>query len=1371
MIRKTAILIYIIFSILLSAASVSASSSVRLHSTGAGIGTVNLCSLRDKYGFLWIGTTSGLACFDGNGYPVNGNPSGIIRSTSNIKVNSLFEHGDDIWFTTPTALMVFDRKQNRISRFPYKTKYNVEIASHVDRIATADYDHIWIVTQGQGLFIFDTKSNTLTQDSRHGSFFSDVTLGNDGYVYAAALNGEIKKFNPKGELAASYSIPGYTSHKSRVSLETQGPSIWITSGSDLYHLDTKTGAISHKMRTDGIGGTINAILNNAPDNLLLGTPAGIWNYNTANGNFERLSFTDTRLNPIPFDSRINQLTMDSDGNVIVVSPGGGINVLCTSESPFRFIPVESTYNPHNFVYSLCADTKARGLWVGSDMGLSFYNSLSGDVTFGVVPAIKGEPVSAISTDGDMLWVGTARNGLFLHNTATGETEHFNYNEDTPYSLMSDEISDIFITSTGETYVLTQWGICRYEPTRKEFYTLAEMGQQNQVVTMAEDRRGNLWASTVNEGLFILKPGEKRFTPYPTKTLDKSIVNIMILGRDGTLWAATQQDGIFRFDNKTKDFVKMEIPLLANRPIMAMEEDAAGTLWIVSGQALVQITKEGKVDFNFSRLVFQSPVLRSSALLPNGDIAFGCSNGFQIFNPANINLYSGSVSTFPTSISFPLMKSDEEALESLGVNVLLYTTQKITLPYDHNTFTIHLSANHPAEVPAVNYDYMLEGVDKNWNVGNAQSEVTYNNLAPGTYRFLVRPSGIPNADSRVLIIKILPPWYRSIWAYIVYGLIVIGAVVIAVIISRRAIRKHYARSLENMRVKKEREAWESKMRFFVDLVHEIRTPLMLISLPLEHLSKQFKDVTAHTDMLTNRSYMERHIKAGRRYLGSMQNNLNYLLGITNQLLDFRKIANDNELNMNFKRCNLNTLLSEVLVRFKDPMETEHKDMQLLLPAKPLYAVIDEEKTDRVLMNLLGNALKYCKTKVMVTLTEENGKARISIADDGNGIPQAERENIFERYYQIKNDKIGSSLGTGLGLAYAKMIVKNHEGDIEVTESTLGGADFILTLPLESETAKGLDLKDSDEKIADPASGPADAANGNLSKDTDNSESSTAESADAEKSEEESSGEEIWKENTVLVVDDNKELRDMICEGLENNYNVVSACDGVDALEILKDIDVDFIVSDVMMPRMDGIELLRKVKEDINTCHIPFIILTAKTSQEAREEGMTHGADVYLDKPFSIQSLILQIENIRRTRQFFYQRLRGTEPMPVVEEAQKQAVEEEKLPAVNKYDREFMDKLNAKMEENFSNEDFTIDDLAEHLNMSRSSFYRKLKALMGMTPVDYMKNYRLDAAARMLREGTRVTEVVYNVGFSSSSYFAKCFKEKYGVLPRDYVASLQ
>ena len=1345
--------IFVSLTILLLAQTVCA-SSVRVNSTGAGKGTLNLCALRDKYGFLWVGTMTGLACFDGNGSPVNGTLSGVLRSTSNMRVTDIFEIGDDLWFATPNRLMKYDRANKTSYRLPAKTKYDVEISTQVHNICAGpdNPDELWIATQGQGIFIYNAVTDELTQDSRHGSFFTDIITADDGCIYAAGINGEIHKFKATGEHAATYPIPGYAQNKIKISLERSDDGLWIASGSDIYSLDTATGDITQRTSTSS---PISSIISYEGGRLMLGTSSGIMEYDPRSDTVTQVEIAENGQysNSNSTKVKINQLSRDSrSGGLLTVRQSGEIIELFPLDNIYRFIPINRDPDENKYVNALAVDSRRGGLWVGSDNGLYYYDVSTGVLSVPAIAGLGAEAITSITNDGEQVWIGTAANGLFLYNQATGQSQHFRNDENIPYSLPGDEINNVFITTQGTTYVLTHWGICRYNPSHNEFNTLPEIGQQTEVVSMAEYYDGSLWGATVKDGLLLLRPGETRFVNFRSDNLGNVPIDKLVMSRNGTLWAATRTDGLYYFNKEKNDFEPYRLPLLANKSILALQEDDNGVLWILTEESIIKISKDGKIDANRRNLFPSIGLSQPFVLLDNGDMVIGGNNGFQMFNPALISP-NRDVAAYPTTISFPF-DEDGTRPEELGLSILLYTTDRITLPFDHNSFTIHLAANHPSDMPTVTYDYMLEGADKEWNIGTSQSEVTYNNLSPGTYCFMVRPSGFTDVATTSLTIVVSPPWYLTIWAYIGYAVLLLIMAFGVWQWVKMKVRKHYARRMESMKIQREREAWESKMRFFVDLVHEIRTPLMLISLPLEQLMKQFKMAGGGEGGRPDDGPLLSHeLIAGKKYLGSMQTNLDYLLGITNELLDFRKVDNTAEQKLYLSDCNLNNLIEEIRDRFEEPMESEGKRLIVNLPDAPVVACIDKAKTDRVLMNLIGNARKYCRTKTEITLEETDGNAVITISDDGPGIPKEDRRHIFDLYYQIKDDAVGAALGTGLGLAYARLIAESHGGSITAGATPQGGAEFRLSIPLEAEVKSG----DTPCEVLEPVGSAGDAsssgatANAATAGDGSDADGLSAESA------------------TVLVVDDNKELLEMISDGLSGKYNVITACDGVDALEKLKENDIDFIVSDVMMPRMNGVQLLQKVKEDINTSHIPFIILTAKTTRDSREEGMENGADIYLEKPFSIRALILQIENIRRTRQYFYARRRGTEPMAVVNADVEEAIVENKLPELSKYDRIFLEQMEKLMAENISDDQFSIDRLAECLNMSRSSFYRKVKVLMGMTPVDYIKNYRLDVAARQLRERVQVNEVVANVGFTSPSYFAKCFKEKYGVLPRDYYAS--
>lgn len=1288
-------------------------------STDIARSTDNICAMRDKFGFLWVGTTTGLSCFDGNGVPVYPNHAGTLRSTENLSVSSLFESGENLWFGGTIGLYVFDREKNRASQFPYKTNYGVRISSRVEKILDAGQNRIWICTLGQGVFIFNTADNTLVQDSRHGSFYPDAVLGSNGLVYLASLKGQIQTFRPDGEFLGSVNLPGYVMDKNSIVMASYGNDVWIASGANLYRYNIGSSEVTHEILPAAVG-NVNTILSRSDNGLLLGAASGLWLYEPSNGSVSKVQLANSKGGGHS-DPRIVALAYDTDGNIIIVNPSGGISFLLVQEPAFDFVQLPAESDAYNLVNAISPDTSGKGLWIGADNGLTYFDLASRSFTPVGLPFIGPDAVKSITARADSLWIGTSHSGLMLHNAATGATRRFTYDQTVPYTVISNDINDVYCTRNGETFILTDWGMCRYNPESDNFHQLTEIGQQTQVVTMQEDRQGRLWAATASEGVLFRPTRNGRFVPFDSKVLGRQPVTMMLLDSRGTLWVATLSNGVYTFNEAKNEFEHIDIPIFTTEPITLLEEDAEGKVWIGSSNILAQLDGENNIRFfKFGRYSDVSPVHRSSALMPNGEIAVGCRNGFMTFQPKKMLLNESMIKVYPRSLSFPYVENNSEEVESMGLDLLLYTQKRVEIPFDNNSFTIHLAASHPSDMPQVRYDYMLSGIDKGWVTGVGSPEVTYNNLPPGDYEFLVRPSGVKNGEVSRLALTVLPPWYRTTLAYIVYALLFIVFGWFVFIVVRRRVRRHYRHRIDEMRIQQEREVFESKTRYFVDLVHEIRTPLMLISLPLEQIAENMRE----DGQLTG--------EKAPRYIHSMQRNLDYLLGITNQLLDFRKAENNSEIQLNLRRCDLNELLSEICRRFEEPLAADNKKITLTLPDTPTFVTFDAVKTERLLMNLIGNAMKYSRHEVDVKLvTNSDGEVSVSVADDGPGVPANEREKIFDTYYQIGNDNVAASLGTGLGLAYAKLIAVAHHGNITVSDSPGGGALFTITLPKGDDVAETVspEMTGFDEPLPEAVSDETAAA------------------------------------TTILVVEDNKELQNMITEALSRRFKVLTASNGVEALKVLASKDVKIIVSDVMMPRMDGMELCRRVKNDVNYSHIPFIILTAKTSHEAHEEGMQCGADVYLEKPFPIRQLMYQIANLLRTRQLFYERMRSANPLVPAKSGEKT----EPVPALNRYDAEFLEKMNGIITENISDEDFSIDMLAERLNMSRSSFYRKITAVVGMPPGDYLKTFRLNYAVRLLCDGCRVTEVASNVGFTSSSYFAKCFRDKFGVLPSEYVAS--
>lgn len=1282
-----------------------------------------LCALRDKYGFWWVGTSTGLKCFDGNDQSLFRNSVGALRATENSNINIIYEYGDDIWFGGSSGLYVFHRKDNTFATLPYKTKYGVQISSMVQKIITAGNGLIWICTYGQGLFILNTADGTLVQDSRHGIFFSDMVTGSDGLVYTVALDGNIRAFHPDGRFVYQCNLPDYVVDKNKICMASTGTDIWMSSNTRLYRLDTRSREV---VREAGVSVpyTINTLLARERGMVLMGTDDGIWQYDSNTGRITRLDPPNANGHGL-YDHTVSNLYWDSDGSLIVVTPMGGISFMSWQSGAFDFVPLPSAADGSlNFVRMLCPSSDANIVWAGSDHGLVSYNVATQSLR--PVPMHGGnDEIMSLTTDGNLLWIGLRHQGLRLLDKRTGEMKSYTYDRSRPYTLMSNDVNAVYRTRHGEIMVLTNWGLCQFDEKKEHFMSFSYLSQQLSFICMAEDKQGRLWASVENKGLFMRQNPDAMFVPVQSRAIGTSTVTMMRLDSRGTLWAAALGGGVFYCNGKDTSFHVLDVAAVRGQSVYFMEEDTLGFLWIGLRDGIIRVdTRTSSFNsrfYTYDHYADFQPVMRSSCRLANGKILFGSSNGFFVFDPQRMKSNDNLVKVYIQSLSFPYLENSDAEIDRLGLNVPLYMQEEIELPYSNNSFTLHFSSSRYGNMPAVRYNYMLRGVDQTWIRGAVSPEATYTNLSPGTYEFLLSHGAGKDAKVSSLRIVILPPWYRTVWAYLVYIVIVLLVGWYIFLRSRRVIRQRYDKRLQEYRRKKEHETFQAKIRFFVDLVHEIRTPLTLISLPLE---KMADDIESRGTLDASESH---------EHIQSMRRNMGYLLGITNQLLDFQKAESNGEIKLHLTYCNVKEALMNIYRQFEHPMSVSGKELTLNLPDADVSTMLDIDKTDKVLMNLIGNAVKYSRRHISVTLgaPSADGRFTISVADDGPGVPVKERERIFDMYYQIGNDDVAASLGTGLGLAYAKLLATSHGGDLTVGDSESGGALFEFTLPVRHSKASA-------------ANGLPDIAAAEVIGEAD-----TEKVADT-------------RNFTILLVEDNEELLRMTAEALGKWYKVKKACDGKDALSVLQYHDIDMVISDVMMPRMDGVELCRRMKTDINYSHIPVILLTAKTSREAKVEGLENGADVYIEKPFTIKQLHYQIVNLLRLRQQFYERMRSISNVDKPEQATGEL-------GMNKQDMDFLQKMHKYMSENISDEDFSIDTLAERLNMSRSSYYRKIKALTGMTPVDYMKNARLDHAARLLSEGGKVTEVASMVGFTSSSYFAKCFKAKFGVVPKDYATS--
>lgn len=1288
------------------------------------------CAIQDSYGFIWLGTSDGLNQYDGKGNKVYRNVLNDKFSLENNFVEALLEVDGNIWAGTNSGLYIYDRATDRFSYFDKTTEYGVYISSEIKKIIKTENGLLWIATLGQGFFIYDPQTGKLTQNSVQTSFVWDLCESNDRKkVYISSLQEGLLCFDENGKFLCSYQISSEQnatdSYKINCLHNIDGE-IWMGAGSNLLsRLDEQTGMIENYDGSALNFGAVRCLLKYTGNELLVGTDNGLYLFDRNTRVFRR---ADNPADPRSLsDQTINGLMWDAEGALWVLTNLGGINYMPKQTKRFDY------YSPAYLlgvpgageVVGPFCESKDGNIWIGTQSGLYFFNTATRELSPYAIGGLKNQKydIRSLMLDGDNLWIGTYACGIQRLNLRTGTVKAYMHSRGIPNTICSNDVLSIYKSRKGDIFVGTSWGLCRYTPATDNFITITSVGSMVSVVDIYEDMYNTLWIATSNSGVFSYNTLNAHWKHYQHEREDSTTItsnSVISLFEDskGTMWFGTNGGGLCSFEPKTETFITFDPDntLLPNKVIYSIEQDQTGEFWISSNAGIFKINPITKGNFRQftinDGLQGNQFMDRSSLKSSDGKLYFGGINGFNVFQPERFEDNQYIPPVYVTDIRLPYQTDEMEVKKLLQLGKPLYMADKITLSYKNNSFSVHFVALS-YEDPAKNrYSYILRGVDKEWIVNSESNMASYTNLPPGEYQFEVRGCNNDrqwNEKTTTLTVVITPPWWRSTLAYVIYILLLLGWIVWLAWRWNLRVKRKYKRRMEKYQVAKEQEVYKSKISFFINLVHEIRTPLSLIRLPLEKLLEK-----------------EREGKDAK-YLSVIDHNVNYLLGITNELLDFQKMESG-ALHLNLKSCDIKKLVTDVYNQFTSPAELKGINLVLTLPDQELVSMVDREKLSKILVNLMGNAIKYARMRIDLKLVVNNDKGyEIQVNDDGPGVPRDQKQKIFEAFYQLPDDKIASTAGTGIGLAFARSLAEAHEGSLRLEDNPGGGSSFILALPLQVEQEK------QTEGIVEVLS----------EKDNDRIEETLT-----------SSG----KKFTVLLVEDNIELLNLTHESLSEWFRVLRASNGLKALEILENESVDVIVSDVMMPQMNGLELCSKVKSEMAYSHIPVILLTAKTTLESKVEGLECGADVYLEKPFSIKQLHRQIENLLRLRQSFHKLMVSLSTMSAPSTASELSMSQR--------DCEFIAKIHAIIEEQLANEEFSVDTLAEQMNMSRSNFYRKIKALSGFSPNDYLKTLRLNRAAELIKGGTRIVEVAAQVGFTSSSYFAKCFKAQYGVLPKEY-----
>lgn len=1283
------------------------------------------CILQDSYGFMWFGTNDGLNRFDGKKFKVFRNETQDLSSLGNNSVQTLFENDDrNIWVGTSSGIYIYNRANNHFKHFDKKTEYDVPISSEVKKIIKTQNGRIWIATLGQGIFIYDPQTDVLKQNSQYSSFVWDISEGSMHRVYSSSLQEGLICFDQNGKLIETFTsflnVKDLSNFKINC-IQNIRDRIWFSVGiNNLCVLDPKTNNIASYNNEGQNIGTIRAITEYSEKELLIGSDNGLFLFNMFEGRFIRI---DDPLDPRSLsDQSIYAILKDAEGGIWISTYLGGINYLAQQTKVFEYY--YPTYNPNRSsgkVISQFCEDKERNLWIGSQDGLKFLNNKTQQLeSYTVSGKIQKLDIRSLLLEDNNLWIGSYSDGLKVINLKTNSLKEYYHIRESNQTICSNDVLSLYKSKKGDIYVGTSWGLCKYNRRNDNFETLNFVGTMISVSDILESKDGYLWIATYNSGVFKYNPTNNQWKHYShddtnLKSIKSNSIITIFEDSENRLWFGTNGGGLCYFNSEDESFTDFDSQnqILPNKVIYSIEEDNLGSFWISTNGGLLRINPKYKSD---RKLFTQEDGLQSnqfnfkaSLKSSTGKLYFGGINGFNAFYPNDFKENSYIPPVYIVDIR--LYNTDEnKSKELLNLTEPVYIANKVSLPYANNSIIVEFDALSYEKPDKNKYKYILEGFDRDW-VNNENSNIaSYTNLPPGKYIFKVKGANNDdkwNEQGASIQITILPPWWRSTPAYFAYAICIFAILYFILRYLIYQSNKKFKLQLEEYQIEKEKEVYQSKISFFINLVHEIRTPLSLIRLPLDKLSeRQAEDPLAS------------------KYFTIINKNVNYLLNVVNQLLDFQKVESKNS-RLHLAEIEINRLLSDIYDQFVHSAELKRIELTLHLPEENNVVFVDKEKISKILNNLLSNALKFTKTRIDISLSLFEDHFEIKVSDDGPGIPDIEKDKVFEAFYQYNGYK-NTNIGTGIGLTFSRMLAENHKGSLQLRNNEWDGSSFVLTIPTEY----------SDEDLSQIEN------NSHL---LENSLLSPLENRDPND----------FRKYKILLVEDNIDLLDLMEDSLNPYFTILKSVNGKEALNILSKDNVDLIVSDIMMPEMDGLELSKTVKSDVNYSHIPIVLLTAKTTMESKIEGLEYGADVYIEKPFSIKFLHKQIENLLKLKQT-YQKMITAYPSPAMADL-----------SISRKDQEFIEKLHAEIENHIAELGFSIDNIAETMFMSRSSFYRKIKSITGMSPNDYLKVFRLNKAAELLLQNElSISEICDKVAFSSSSYFAKCFKAQFGMLPKDY-----
>jgi len=1359
---------------------------------GLSQSTIN-CIFQDSKGFIWVGTENGLNRYDGYNFSIFKHEPSDSGSLSNSWIWDIFEDKqNNLWIATWEGLNKYDPYQNKIIR--YLTDPNNPHAISGDRPTSICEDEnglLWIGTWGGGINIYDPEKNQF-KSLRHNpddkssipsDQIRDIYYSSDKKIVAATWNG--LSFIEQ-QTAGEYKIISYqresgkpgSLNSSLISsvVEDKFGDLWIgTFGGGLHKFQEETNTFKNYKykKSDRYSLSSNGVMTlfiDSQDNLWIGTVAdGLNRYWRQEDHFTRYRYNPDDKNSLNGD---NIFSIFEDSSGLLWIGANGLNIYNPKGKRFRHFSSDSkkiaSVN-HNQVTSFFEDRYGL-LWIGTDGGgLNRYNPDSEEFSHFVhnpqdqMSLSNNNITSIVGRNNDIIWISTMGGGLNKFNIRTGRIDHLGYNNSIPETEGMNFIKDVGMDHQSSLWIATyDRGLIQYDVINDKYYHFRgnpedeSILSSNYLLAVYVDSENDVWIGSWGSGICCYKQDEKRFIRYIHEadqpgTICGNIINtIYETKRDSTrtIWVGTNTGLSYMNldkpgpDNFEHIFRKDGLP---GNVICGILEDGSGNLWISTNAGICKFNPDTRSFQNYDKndgLQSNEFIAGSNYKGKKEQFYFGGINGFNTFYPDSIR----QSNLIPPVVFTSFRIFDQPASFSHGLNSI----DTVTIQYWQNFFSFEFAAMDFTMPVKNQYAYMLEGFNKEWIYSGSRRYASYTNLDPGNYVLRIKGTnsdGVWNETGTSLKVIIIPPIWQTWWAYGIYSILIIGSILgvikmrswklekeknqLEIIVNERTNEIQVKNIQLAEQTDKLKEMDQIKSRFFANISHEFRTPLTLIKGPAE-------------EMLKN-SFQGKPEKAYSMIL----RNANRLLSLINQLLDLSKLESGN---MRLKAAlqSLSTFINVVVSSFSSLAVSRNILLQYIKPQDEIEIYYDHDKLEKVLNNLLSNAFKFTPENGFITITLDtihsrndsypDGAIKISVHDSGVGVSEDDIDNIFERFTQGHKSPQHISEGSGIGLALTKELVELHHGHIGISSIPDEGTMFDVILPMGKTHLKLGEI--TEFEVSEKISGDE------ISVQIPDLNVEISDQIYQEKNE------NIGEKHLILIVEDHTEVRSYIKEHLDNDYQVLEADNGAIGIAIAKEHLPDLIISDVMMPEMDGYELTDMLKKDSLTSHIPIILLTAKVSDEDRIEGLETGADAYMAKPFNARELKIRTEKLIESR------------IKLREIFRKEfLLEPTEIKAVS-LDEKFIKQVHDIIDEKMSDSEFNVEVLLKDFAFGQKQFTRKVLALTGQTPVQFIRVMRLKRARRLIeRKAGSVSEIAFKVGFNNLSYFSKCFRQQFGMLPSE------